>query len=129
MWKVKGLALQTKVTLLLDNDLAFLEQPFRDLGLKIITIGGLSDRHFRQIVEGTAILTMKSEFIKRAMELDYDVILLSELIEVKEDQTAMNLLAEKVTCAVRESAFYCKRGNWLLQVNEDGSWSLKEIVI
>jgi hypothetical protein len=118
--------MQTKITLLLDNDLAFLEQPLRH-GFKIISMGGLSEKHFLQIVEGTAILTKETEFIERAKGLDYDVILLKE--HIGGDSAAVNLLAEKVTRAVRESAFYCKRGNWLLQINEDGSWTLKEIMI
>lgn len=123
--------MQTKITLMLHEELTALQQSLRALGFKIITMDqDLSDNHFRQIVEGNAVVVRDAKaFLKDAKAFDFDIILLQEPIDLDGDDASRDQLAEKIAAAVRQSEIYMKRGNFFLTLYPDGSWHIKEIWI
>jgi hypothetical protein len=90
----------------------------------------LSQKHFRQIVEGTAVVVRDEKpFLKDAKAFDFDIILLQDPEAADGDDTSRSQVAEQIAAAVRESEIYLKRGNFFLTLNPDGSWRMKEIWI
>jgi hypothetical protein len=131
MTEAQANALRSKITILLDENLEGLKSGLRDAGFKVITIEkGLSDEKIIELAEGLAILTDNSQhFLGNAVAGDYDVISMESVkfIDTKPDRT--NDTVQKVVKAIRESGLYLLKGNHQLKIHNDGTWSLKQLVI
>lgn len=122
-------AKRSKITILIDENNLVLKEPLRRLGFKAISYEqGMPDEKLWELAEGTAIMTANTkDFVVAAIVHDFDVIDISSLKFIDKEQSDKNTTARKIANAIRESAFYSKRGNWLLMVYED-KWLLKELV-
>jgi hypothetical protein len=117
-------------TLLLDENLRGLASALEDDGFKVVVPPqGLDDEALKRMARGWAILTANSQdFIEHAARHDYDVIGIEAIkfIDSKPDRT--NETVRKVSQAVRRSKLATTKGNFWLQVRDDGSFRLEQLV-
>ncbi len=117
-------------TLLLDENLRALASALEDDGFKVVVPPqGMDDEALKRMARGWAILTANSrDFIEHAARHDYDVIGIEAIkfIDSKPDRT--NETVRKVSQAVRRSKLATTKGNFWLQVRDDGSFRLEQLV-
>ena len=81
------------------------------------------------MARGWALLTSNSQdFTGDAVRYDYDVIGVEAIrfFDTKPDRT--NATVRKISGAVRRSGIATKKGNFWLQVRDDGSFHLLQLV-
>jgi hypothetical protein len=124
-------AARSKVTVLLDEQLLGLKDGLRDAGLKVITLDqGMPDDKIIELAEGWAILTKNSKrFLEDAVAGDYDVISLEKVRFIDDDKTRKNQTVKKITHAIRNSGLYTKKGNFHLDVHDDGTFTLTQLTV
>ncbi len=123
------LSKQGYFTILLNENLRGLQSALEDYGFKVVLPPqGLKDDALRQLARGWAILTQNSQhFVQDAVRFDYDVIGIEDIkfVDVKPDRT--NATVRKISAAVRRSQLGSRKGNFLLQIRDDGSFHLRQL--
>jgi len=124
------LSKQGYFTILLDENLRALEAGLEDDGFKVIVPPqGLTDDELKRKARGWAILTRNSDdFINDAVRYDYDIIAVEDIKFLDTLATRSNDTVRKISAAVRRSEIGSRRGNFLLQVRDNGSFHLKQLV-
>jgi len=124
------LSKQGYFTILLDENLRALEAGLEDDGFKVIVPPqGLTDDELKRKARGWAILTSNSDdFINDAVRYDYDIIAVEDIKFLDTLATRSNDTVRKISAAVRRSEIGSRRGNFLLQVRDNGSFHLKQLV-
>lgn len=122
-------AMRSKLTIHVDENSLKLVEALRDSGFKIRVVpSGVDDNELAIDFEGDVVLTANpKDFKTNAVIYDFDIISIEHIkfIDDKKDRT--NETAKKIATAVRESEFYLKRGNFLLDISSDGKWKLIEL--
>src|SRR5262245_44416066 len=117
-------------TILLDEQLYVLQQALEDDGFKVVVPQqGLHDDATQKMAKGWSILTRNSkDFVEGAVRHDYDVIAIEAIRFLDDSRDRANETVRKISGAVRRSGLAWKRGNFLLQVRDDGSFHLRQLV-
>ncbi len=117
-------------TILLDENLRGLQASLEDDGFKVVLPPpGLADEALKRMARGWAVLTNNSQdFIDEAARHDYDVIGVEGIrfVDTKPDRT--NETVRKISRAVRRSGIATMKGNFWLQVRDDGTFHLRQLV-
>jgi hypothetical protein len=110
-------------TIILEEDLRSLEAGLEDAGFKVIPAKMLEDDGLKQQARGWAILTKNAQaFVDDAVRYDYDVI---SIEEVKDDGPEAG---RRISGAIRRSHLPSRKGNFWLNVRNDGSFQLRQLV-
>ena len=110
-------------TIILEEDLRSLEAGLEDDGFKVIPAQVLEDDDLKQQARGWAILTKNSQaFVDDAVRYDYDVI---GIEEVKDDGPEA---VRRISGAIRRSQLPSRKGNFWLNIRNDGSFQLRQLV-
>lgn len=124
------LSKQGYFTILLDENLRNLESALEDDGFKVVLQPqGLTDEDLKRKARGWAILTRNSkDFLNNAVRFDYHIIGVEEIrfIDSRVDRT--NETVRKISNAVRRSGLARHKGNFLLEVRDDGSFHLQQLI-
>jgi hypothetical protein len=127
---VAELSKQGYFTILLDENLRALEAALEDDGFKVVVPPqGRTDEALKRMARGWAILTKNSQdFIDDAVRHDYDVIGIEDIkfLDRKYDRT--NETVRKISAAVRRSQLGTRRGNFWLQIRDNGTFHLQQLV-
>ena len=100
-----------------------MEAGLEDAGFKVIPTQMLEDDGLKQQARGWAILTKNSQaFVDDAVRYDYDVI---GIEEVKDDGPEA---VRRISGAIRRSHLPSHKGNFWLNVRDDGSFELRQLV-
>ena len=120
---------RSKLTILIDENIATLEAPLTELGYRVFSLGkGLKDPHIQKLAEGSAILTKNSkDFIYDAMQFDYDVIGIEDIKFVDKVPTGKNITARKISAAIIDRRFSSLKGNFFLKIYDDGTYDLNQL--
>lgn len=127
--KILEFSKRSKLTIVLDEHLHHLYDGLRDAGFKVQTFPqGLSDEKLGEFSEGSSILTQNTkDFISNAVKYDYDIIDIKNLRYIDTGLTRKNSTVQKIEKAVRESKYANMKGNFLLSINDDGTYSLESL--
>jgi hypothetical protein len=110
-------------TIILEEDLRSLEAGLGDDGFKVIPAHMLEDDDLKQQAHGSAILTKNSQaFVDDAVRYDYDVI---GIEEVKDDGPEA---VRRISGAIRRSHLPSRKGNFWLNIRNDGSFQLRQLI-
>jgi len=124
------LSKQGYFTVLLDENLRGLEAALEDDGFKVVVPSqGLADEALKRKARGWAILTRNSQdFVDDAVRFDYDVIGIEDVRFLDDRPNETNEIVRKVSGAVRRSQLGTRRGNFWLQIRDNGTFRLKQLV-
>lgn len=124
------LSKQGYFTILLDENLRGLEAGLEDDGFKVIVPPqGLTDEALKRKARGWAVLTRNSQdFVEDAVRYDYDVIGLEDIRFVDDKPDRTNDTVRKISGAVRRSQIGTRKGNFWLEVRDNGSFHLEQLV-
>lgn len=97
-----------------------LSRALEDAGFKVV----VPDEVLKHQARGWAILTCNSkDFVDDAVRYDYDVISIEGIKFLDTNETV-----KKISEAVRRSKIGVTRGNFCLQIHDDGSFGLEQLV-
>lgn len=121
------LALRSKITIFLDENILQLRSALKDFGYKVVVLKkGTPDEEIWELAQGWCILTQNSkDFISNAPEYDYDVIAIENIKFIDNEPTRKNLTVQKISKAIKQSHITSLKGNFLLTVLDTGEWNLR----
>jgi len=123
------LSKQGYFTIVLDENLRFLERALEDDGFKVIMPHqGLTDQALEAKARGWAILTKNSkDFVDDAVRYDYDVIAVEDIKFIDHKTDRANETVRKISTAVRRSQLATRKGNFCLTIRDNGSFHYKPL--
>lgn len=127
--KMNELALRNKATIFIDENLYQLKDGLKDYGFKVILLEkGMSDEKIKELAEGWLILTKnEKDFIDDAKAFDYDIISIRTIKYIDTNKTRKNSTVKKIADAIRYSGISLKKGNFLLEVFDNGKHRLQSL--
>jgi len=127
--EINELAVRSNFTLVLDENLYVLYEALRDSGFKVLKYPkGLKDSDLVPFLTNKILITNNSkDFVIDALVHDFDIIATESIKFIDDKKDRKNELAIKIASAIRESNISLRRGNWIMNLKNDGTYNLKEL--
>jgi len=130
MEQMNEMSIRSKLTIALDENLLQLKEGLKASGFKVMVFKpGTQDHDLFHLMQGMSVLTKNDDdFQVDAVIHDFDIISIKNLKFIDGDTSSKNKTVSIIAKAIRQSKFYNKRGNWLLNIMNDGSFNLEQLV-
>jgi hypothetical protein len=129
MNQINEMSIRSKITIVVDENLFMLKSSLEKFGFKVLTVRqGAKDDEIAENLTGRALLTKNvRDFKLDAVIHDFDIIDISNINFIDNEQDRSNKTSRIISDAIRKSEFYNKRGNWNLIIKNDGTYNLNEL--
>lgn len=123
-------ARRSKLDIWVDENCHELEAGLQDAGFKARKVDkGKKDEEIFKELDGDVLITRNAkDFVNDAVRCDYDIIDIQaiQFMDTKPDRT--NKTVTKIAAAIRSSGIAHLKGNWKLTLQDDGSFTMSELV-